>query len=140
MSEARLRQAIKKKWDKIRVYGVENHSDPGMPDLHFIFKEVGKRADTWGAKSNSGWIELKYVKQFGKVKFRPNQPSWIKEYNQKGGNILVLVATEDKKFYLFWGRHVDYIANAPEEIFKKYAICRTASLTQIEDEIICALT
>lgn len=112
MSEASIRHALKREFKKIKIYSIENHSDPGMSDLHYIIKESGL----------SGWIELKFVRDGGAIKFRPRQPEWISDYIKCGGVAFVLVKTESRRFYLFHGRIIPQLMSVKEVDFPHLAI------------------
>jgi hypothetical protein len=79
----------------LKMYRVENKVSKGMPDIHFV------------KSGNSGWIELKYVKNFEPNKkinigLKQEQHLWLKEYKSYRGKCWILLKA-DNTILLFDG-------------------------------------
>ena len=79
----------------LKMYRVENKVSKGMPDIHFV------------KSGNSGWIELKYVKNFETNKkinigLKQEQHIWLKEYKSQRGKYWILLKA-DNTILLFDG-------------------------------------
>lgn len=82
------------RWD---VQSHEDRLSVGIPDLSYGINQV------------NGWIELKQVPKWPvkaetlvkPSKYTPNQVSWIKKRNKKGGHCFVIVRVNRKEYFLF---------------------------------------
>lgn len=88
---------MKKFWS-VSVH-VENHLNPGVPDLSFVMN---------GDSCETGWLELKSVADIGHVllKIEPSQHNWMELYARRIPAFFL--AEVGQKMYLVHGiRHSD---------------------------------
>lgn len=104
MNEAGLWRSVKAGLEKASNGEIflQRHEDkfaPGIPDISYCYR--GK----------SGWIELKYLKNYPMHKtvvniphYTPAQKLWAKKYIEKGGNYFLVLRIKNDCF-AFIGEH-----------------------------------
>jgi hypothetical protein len=105
MSEASLWALIKINL-ALKMYRVESRVTAGIPDIHYVTPE------------GSGWIELKYIKQFplkGKMQIglRKAQFIWHRIYSLHGGNSWIILRVGRNGLILLKGEDAEKINKMP---------------------------
>lgn len=95
MSEKAMRKRVTEALKGLHAVPVENPARPGTPDVNFI----------------NGWIELKKLDRWPKIKpddpvlldhFTPQQRIWAQQRHRAGGNVWLLLQVGNE-FLLFTG-------------------------------------
>jgi hypothetical protein len=105
MSEASLWALIKINL-ALKMYRVESRVTAGIPDIHYI------------TPRGSGWIELKYIKEFpmkGKMQIglRKAQFIWHKTYALHGGKSWIILRVGRNSLLLLRGKDAEKINKMP---------------------------
>ncbi len=89
----------------LKMYRVENKVMKGMPDVHYV------------KSGHSGWVELKYLKQWPKsrvnIGIKTTQCIWHKEYREEQGKCWVLVRIGRDFTALFDGNYSEALFKRP---------------------------
>lgn len=107
MSESNFWALLRSKLDIGIMYRVENRVMSGMPDVHFIKDGV------------SGWIELKYMKDWPKkripVGLKLSQAYWLEKYAENGGRCWILIRIGRDFIGLAPGKHAKRLYENPSK-------------------------
>jgi len=108
----------------LKMYRVENRVAKGMPDVHYL------------KDGNSGWVELKYLKQWPKTRMsvglRQNQYIWHKQYRAENGKCWVLIRIGRDFTALFDGMLSQELFKRPsrKDFVEMASWCKFGNLTK----------